>query len=81
MRIVSVNVEGEVGKATVFRSESGELVVNIHEPRNASWVFTPAEAREEVEGIAARLHKAMEGHDGTVEGVADYVSVLNMISD
>ncbi len=82
MRIVSVDVEGKVGKATVFRSESGELVVNIHEPHDASWVFSPCELRgSAVWPIARQLHEVLEGYKGAAGDVADYVSVLNMIAD
>ncbi len=82
MRIVSVDVEGMVGKATVFRSESGELVVNIHEPHDASWVFSPGELRgAAVWPIARQLHEVLEGYKGAAGDVADYVSVLNMIAD
>ncbi len=82
MRIVSVNVEGKVGKATVFRSTTGELTVNVHEPHDASWVFSPSELRgAAVWPIARQLHEVLEGYKGAAGDVADYVSVLNMIAD
>jgi len=81
MKVTRIDVEGTVGKATVLRSETGEVVINIHAPQNASWVVDHEEQRRGLWPMARKVQCALDGCYGTEGDVADYHRIIQMLAD
>lgn len=57
------------------------MVINIHQPQNASWVVDHQEQRAGLWPIARKVQCALDGCYGTEGDVAGYLRILEMVSD
>jgi hypothetical protein len=84
MKTTRMTVEGPAGKATLFRSETGEIVINVTRtsghPREDSWVVSSRDG-ETQERFAARLQRTLDGYEGTAGDVADYLRAIQTFAD
>jgi hypothetical protein len=92
MRTTRIDIEGDRGRATIFRSGS-DIVINVtrrsakpddtirlgigHED---SWLVGCRDHAAQ-QGLAVRLQKTLDGHAGTAGDVADYQRVIETFAD
>lgn len=81
MRTTKIEIEGPEGRATVGRE--GKLI-HIHvyrDPRAADAWVCHARDPEDQEDAARRLHRALEGYDGTRGDLMEYLRVIRTFAD
>ena len=93
MKTTRIDIEGRLGKATIFRS-GGEIVINASKHRGSpdkiirrgisptedSWVVGCRDFAGQ-QGLAARLQQTLDGDRGTVGDVADYLRAIETFAD
>ena len=77
MRIRKIQVEGDAGKGTVFRSGVSEIVINTD---RASWVCS-ARNEDEQWRYAKRLQVTLDGVRGTNSMIHDYYRIIRWVAE
>ena len=92
MRTTRIDIEGDRGRATIFRS-GGDIVINVTRladrpdgtirrgiGRNDSWL---AGCRNDkaIYQMACRLQQTLDGCPGTAGDIADYLTVIRTFAD
>ena len=92
MRTTRIDIEGQTGKATIFRSgdeilinlarrtEAGNTTIRRGIGHNDSWVIS-ARSQWEQADAAAKLQRALDGQTGTAGDIADYQRVIETFAD
>ena len=84
MKTTQMTVEGVAGKATILRSDTGEIVINVTRVRGGrredSWVLSSRDA-EAQERVATRLQRTLDGYHGTAGDVAEYLRAIQHFAD
>jgi hypothetical protein len=93
MKTTRIDIEGRLGKATIFRS-GGEIIINASRrrgtpdkiirrgisPAEDSWVVGTRDHAAQ-QGLAARLQQTLDGDRGTAGDVADYLRAIETFAD
>jgi len=85
MKTTRIDIEGRAGHhATVSRKDGGRTIdIEVLTPdRPDGFVFRANPTLDASQRYAAaRLHKALEGYEGTAGDVADYLRVIQTFAD
>jgi hypothetical protein len=84
MKVTQMTVAGVGGKATVFRSETGEVVINVSRatgsPREDSWTVDARDGEAQARAAVA-VQRLMDGYAGTNSEVGDYLRAIQTFAD
>ena len=84
MKVTRMTVEGAKGWANITRREvAGKMVISIHGDGAAGLFDFNADTRDERSQRygAARLQRELDGYQGTVGDVADYLRAIQHFAD
>ena len=84
MKVTRIDVEGARSRAVMFRSETGELVINIDPERHTpgpSWVEHTPLGSDRAWQLASRLQRTLDGFTGAGGDVRDYARLIELLTD